>query len=101
MKYLYRLNVSGMRAMLQIMNDPETIRREHVEHFIGTLGDRDLVDQLALLRLTDTEDLEGTLPARQRAKARQGKAHAGSNKFRHKSMPANQSVPAKLRKPNE
>ncbi|OWY96977.1 hypothetical protein PHMEG_00032608, partial [Phytophthora megakarya] len=55
-------------------------RREHVDHFIETLDDRGLADQLALLRLTDAEDLEETLRARQRAKARQGKTHAGLNK---------------------
>ncbi|OWZ08417.1 hypothetical protein PHMEG_00019046 [Phytophthora megakarya] len=73
LKYLHRLNVKDR---------PLATRREHVEHFIETLDDRDLADQLALLRLTDAEDLEETLRARQRAKARQGKTHAGTNKFR-------------------
>ncbi|OWZ11926.1 LOW QUALITY PROTEIN: reverse transcriptase [Phytophthora megakarya] len=40
-------------------------------------------------------DLEETLRARQLAKAPQGKVHAGSNKYRQKSTPENQSVPAK------
>ncbi|OWZ03646.1 LOW QUALITY PROTEIN: hypothetical protein PHMEG_00024584 [Phytophthora megakarya] len=95
MEYLHRLNVAGMRARLQIKDGPAATRCEHVEHFIETLDDCDLVDQLALLRLMDPEDLEETLRARQRAKARQGKAHAGSNKFRQKSTPENQSAPAK------
>ncbi|OWY96645.1 hypothetical protein PHMEG_00033040, partial [Phytophthora megakarya] len=97
MEYLHRLNVAGMRARLQmqIKDSPAAIRREHVEHFIETLDDRDLADQLALLRLTDADDLEENLRARQRAKARQGKAHAGSNKFRQKSTPENQSAPTK------
>ncbi|POM72519.1 Hypothetical protein PHPALM_10752, partial [Phytophthora palmivora] len=84
LEYLHRLNVAGMRAKLQIKDGPGATRREHVEHFIETLDDRELADQLALLRLADAEVLEETLRARQRAKARQGKAHAGSNKFRQK-----------------
>ncbi|OWZ13094.1 hypothetical protein PHMEG_00013646 [Phytophthora megakarya] len=78
MEYLHRLNVTGMRARLQIKDVPAATRRKHVEHFIETLDDRDLADQLALAR-----------------KARQGKVHAGSNKFRQKSTLENQSVPAK------
>ncbi|OWZ17962.1 hypothetical protein PHMEG_0008017 [Phytophthora megakarya] len=88
-------DVAGMRARLQIKDDLAATQRGHVEHFIETLDDRDLAAQLALLRLTVAEDLEETLRARQCAKARQGKAHAGSNQFRQKSTPKNQSVPAK------
>ncbi|POM68452.1 Hypothetical protein PHPALM_15391 [Phytophthora palmivora] len=95
LEYLHRLNVAGMRAKLQIKDGPGATRREHVEHFIETLDDRDLADQLALLGLADAEILEETLRARQRAKARQGKAHAGSNKFRQKVGPAPQSAPSK------
>ncbi|OWY96790.1 LOW QUALITY PROTEIN: hypothetical protein PHMEG_00032856, partial [Phytophthora megakarya] len=87
MEYLHRLNVASMRARLQIKDGPAATRREHVEHFIETLDDRDLADQLALLRLTDAEDLEETLRFRQRSEARQDKAHAGSNKLRQKSTP--------------
>ncbi|OWY91878.1 hypothetical protein PHMEG_00039353, partial [Phytophthora megakarya] len=87
LEYLHRLNVAGLRAKFQVKDGPLATRREHVEHFIETLDDRDLADQLALLRLTDAEDLEETLRARQRAKARQGKTHAGSNKFRQKAAP--------------
>ncbi|GMF29865.1 unnamed protein product [Phytophthora lilii] len=61
------------------------MRREHVEHFIETLDDRDLADQLALLRIPDADALEDTLRARQRAKARQGKAAFGSSKYRQKA----------------
>ncbi|OWY93569.1 hypothetical protein PHMEG_00036986, partial [Phytophthora megakarya] len=78
LEYLHRLNVK---------DGPLATRREHVEHFIETLDDRDLADQLALLRLTDAEDLEETLRARQRAKARQGKPHTRTNKFRQKAVP--------------
>jgi hypothetical protein len=95
LEYLHRLNVAGMRAKLPIKDGSPTARREHVEHFIETLDDRDLADQLALLRLADAETLEGTLRARQRAMARQGKAAAGSNKFRQKAPPGQSTVPSK------
>ncbi|OWY90331.1 hypothetical protein PHMEG_00041585 [Phytophthora megakarya] len=89
LEYLHRLNVAGLRAKLQVKDGPLATRREHVEHFtVGNTSNtslRHLADQLALLRLTDAEDLEETLRARQRAKARQGKTHAGSNKFQQKA----------------
>ena len=44
------------------MATPDT-RREHVEHFIATLDDRDLAKQLTLLRLKDVKELEETLRA--------------------------------------
>ncbi|POM58906.1 LOW QUALITY PROTEIN: Hypothetical protein PHPALM_36389 [Phytophthora palmivora] len=34
LEYLYRLNVAGLRARLQIKDRPSETRREHVEHFI-------------------------------------------------------------------
>ncbi|OWY97413.1 LOW QUALITY PROTEIN: hypothetical protein PHMEG_00032059 [Phytophthora megakarya] len=67
LEYLHRLNVTGLRAKLQVKDGPLATRHEHVEYFIETLDDRELADQLALLRLTDTEDLKETLRARQRA----------------------------------
>ncbi|OWZ00962.1 hypothetical protein PHMEG_00027741, partial [Phytophthora megakarya] len=50
LEYLHRLNMEGLRAKLQVKDGPLATRREHVEHFIKTLDDRDLADQLALLR---------------------------------------------------
>ncbi|OWZ14290.1 hypothetical protein PHMEG_00012252 [Phytophthora megakarya] len=76
-EYLHRLNVTGMLTSLQIKDGPAVTPREY---FIKTLDERYLADQWTLLR---------------RAKARQGKAHVGSNKFRQTSTPENQSVPAK------
>ncbi|POM72278.1 LOW QUALITY PROTEIN: Hypothetical protein PHPALM_11032, partial [Phytophthora palmivora] len=58
LEYLYRLNVAGLRAHLQIKDGPAEVRREHVEHFIETLDDRDLADHLALLRIPDADTLE-------------------------------------------
>ncbi|OWZ13767.1 hypothetical protein PHMEG_00012848 [Phytophthora megakarya] len=87
LEYLHNLNVAGLRAKLPIKDGSLATRREHVEHFIETLDDRDLADQLALLQLTDAEDLEETLRARQRAKAHQGKPQSGTSKFQSKATP--------------
>ncbi|POM72414.1 Hypothetical protein PHPALM_10871 [Phytophthora palmivora] len=78
--YLYRLNVAGLRARLRIKDGPSEVRREHVEHFIETLDDSDLADHLALLRIPDADTLEEALRSRQRAKARQSKAHLETTK---------------------
>ncbi|POM74918.1 Hypothetical protein PHPALM_8045, partial [Phytophthora palmivora] len=88
LEYLYRLNVAGLRARLQIKDGPSEIRKEHVEHFIETLDDRDLADHLALLRIPDAHTLEEALRSRQRAKARQSKAVYGSIKPRQKNNSA-------------
>ncbi|GMF52127.1 unnamed protein product [Phytophthora fragariaefolia] len=78
LEYLHRLNVAGMRAKLPIKDGSAAARREHVEPFIETLDDRELADQLALLRLFDADVLDESLRARQRAKSRQGRAAMGS-----------------------
>ncbi|ETM41083.1 hypothetical protein L914_13119 [Phytophthora nicotianae] len=85
LEYLHRLNVAGLRTKLRVKSGPADIRREHVEHFIETLDDRDLADQLALLRISDADALEKVLRAWQRAKSRQGRAHFGSSKYRQKA----------------
>ena len=85
LEYLYRLNVAGVRAKLNIMGGPPNVRREHVNHYVKTLDDRELADQLTLLRISDADDLEEVLRARQRAKTRQGRVLFGSNKFRQKA----------------
>ncbi|POM70555.1 Hypothetical protein PHPALM_12981 [Phytophthora palmivora] len=85
LQYLYRLNVAGLRARLQIKDGPSEVRREHVEHFIETLDDRDPADHLVLLRIPDADTLEEALRSRQRAKPRQSKAVYGSIKPRQKN----------------
>ncbi|POM64395.1 LOW QUALITY PROTEIN: Hypothetical protein PHPALM_20074, partial [Phytophthora palmivora] len=85
LEYLYRLDVAGLRTRLQIKDGPQEVRREHVEHFIETLDDRDLTDHLALLRIPDADTMEEALRSRQRAKARQSKAVYGSIKPRQKN----------------
>ncbi|KAK1929062.1 hypothetical protein P3T76_015502 [Phytophthora citrophthora] len=51
LEYLHRLTVLGLRTKLVIKTGTPAVLREHVEHFSGTLDDRDLADQLTLLRL--------------------------------------------------
>ncbi|OWZ22671.1 hypothetical protein PHMEG_0002585 [Phytophthora megakarya] len=70
-------------------------RHEHVDHFIETWGGPDLADRLTLLRLSDADDLEGALCARDRAKSRQKKAAFGSSKFRQKASNDAPSAPPK------
>ncbi|KAE8877899.1 hypothetical protein PF002_g26307 [Phytophthora fragariae] len=72
-----------MRARLKIKDGDLKARLEHVEHFIETLGDPDLADQLTLLRLADADQLEDVLRARERAKSRQKKSTVPS-KYRPK-----------------
>ncbi|KAI9984169.1 hypothetical protein PInf_005462 [Phytophthora infestans] len=95
--YLHRLSVAEMREKLRIKHGPLDVRNEHVEHFIKTLDDRDLADQLALLRIADADSLEDVLRARQPAKNRLGKAHFGSSKYRQKIITSNavKSTPAR------
>lgn len=85
LEYLYRLNVAAIRAKIDIREGKLATRREHVEHFISTLDDRDLAKQLTLLRLTDADGMEETLRAYERMEARQKKAPMGSSKFHQRS----------------
>ncbi|GMF53004.1 unnamed protein product [Phytophthora fragariaefolia] len=49
LEYLHRLNVAGLRARLNIRDGIHKEKREHVDHFIETLGDQELADRLTLL----------------------------------------------------
>ncbi|KAI9991080.1 hypothetical protein PInf_018701 [Phytophthora infestans] len=82
LEYLHRLNVAGLRAKLKIKDGGSKALREHVDHFIETLGDVDLGDRLTLLRLPYADELEEVLRAVDRAKHRQKKAVVGSGKYR-------------------
>ncbi|OWZ23623.1 hypothetical protein PHMEG_0001475 [Phytophthora megakarya] len=93
--YLYRLNVTGLRASLKIKDGNAYERREHVDHYIETLEDQDLAKRISLLRLPDADDLEEALRARDRAKNRQKKAAFGSSKYRQKLT--NYSTPSAQR----
>ncbi|KAG3136510.1 hypothetical protein PI124_g23575 [Phytophthora idaei] len=85
LEYLHRLNVAGLRSHLKIKDGGSKVLREHVDHFIETLGDPELADRLTLLRLPDADELEEVLRALDRAKCRHKKAVAGSNKFRQRA----------------
>ncbi|OWY91594.1 LOW QUALITY PROTEIN: hypothetical protein PHMEG_00039755 [Phytophthora megakarya] len=75
--YLYRLNVAALRAKLKIKGGNPKARREHVDHYIETLGDPELAYRLTLLRLADVDDLEEVLRARERAKTEEKLISAG------------------------
>ncbi|EGZ10297.1 hypothetical protein PHYSODRAFT_247167 [Phytophthora sojae] len=83
LEYLYRLNVAALRARLKIKDGDSKARREHVEHFIETLGRSETGRSAPLFRLSDAEDLEEVLRARERAKSRQKRSAFGS-KYRQK-----------------
>ncbi|OWZ02012.1 hypothetical protein PHMEG_00026508 [Phytophthora megakarya] len=92
--YLYRLNVAALRAKLMIKDGNPNARREHVDHYIETLGDPELADRLTLLRLADVDELEEVLHARERAKSRQRRSAFGSN-FRQKVPASAPTAPAR------
>ncbi|OWZ19432.1 hypothetical protein PHMEG_0006328 [Phytophthora megakarya] len=93
--YLYRLNVAGLRARLKIKDGSAKDRREHVDHYIETLEDQELAEWLILLRLTEADDLEEVLRARDRAKNRQKKAAFEASQYRQKPTNTTPSAPAK------
>ena len=49
LEYMHRLNGAAIRSKRVIREGGHATRREHVEHFISTLDDRDLAKQLTLL----------------------------------------------------
>ncbi|OWY91015.1 hypothetical protein PHMEG_00040576, partial [Phytophthora megakarya] len=91
---LYRLNVAALRAKLKIKDENPKARREHVDHYVETLGDPELADRLTLLRLADVDELEEVLRARERAKSRQRRS-AFRSKFRQKAPTSAPTAPAR------
>uniref|UniRef100_A0AAV1UJ77 Uncharacterized protein n=1 Tax=Peronospora matthiolae TaxID=2874970 RepID=A0AAV1UJ77_9STRA len=71
--YLYRLNVNGLRAKTKIKDGPPKVQKEHVKHYIESLDDPEMADQLTILRLAGVDILEDVLRDRQRKKAQRGK----------------------------
>ncbi|KAE9265981.1 hypothetical protein PR003_g32280, partial [Phytophthora rubi] len=94
LEYLHRLNVAGLWARLKVKDGNTKERKEHVDHFIETLGDPELADRLTLLRLSDADDLEEVLRALDRAKSRQKKTTAGSSRYRQKAAPSPAPAPS-------
>ncbi|KAE8895776.1 hypothetical protein PF003_g20296 [Phytophthora fragariae] len=82
--YLYQLNVAGLRAGLHIMEGSVQQKREHVEHYVRTLGrqEPELAMQLTMLMVPDVPMLESVLRKRQRSLESQKKSLFGSNKYR-------------------
>ncbi|OWZ10929.1 hypothetical protein PHMEG_00016124 [Phytophthora megakarya] len=91
--YLYRLNVAALRAKLKVKDRNAKAPREHVDHYIETLGGPQLADRLTLRRLTDVDELEEVLCAREKAKSRQRRSAFGS-KYRQKSPVSAPAAPA-------
>ena len=95
LEHLYRLNVAAIRAKIPIREGSPSVRREHVEHHIGTLDDRDLTKQLVVLRLEDADDMEETLRTYKRIESRQFQSAMGSSKFRQRSTSTSTPTPSK------
>ena len=57
LKYLYPLNVAAIRVKIQIRDGSPATRKEHDNHYIATLDDRNLARMLTMLRLGDADDL--------------------------------------------
>ena len=55
LEYLYR--VDAIRLKIPIRDGSLAIRKEHVNHYIGTLDDRDLARMLTMLRFGDADNL--------------------------------------------
>ena len=73
--------MAAIRANVAIREGRHDTRREHVEHFISTLNDRDLAKQLTLLQLLDADNMKKTLRAYQRMESRYTKASMGPGRF--------------------
>ncbi|EGZ07123.1 hypothetical protein PHYSODRAFT_341284 [Phytophthora sojae] len=82
--YLYRLNLAGIRANLKIHDGTKEQRREHVDHYIDTVQDDDLARSLVVLRLPDSEALEGVLLVMRRRHQRR-KIETQGSKYRQKA----------------
>uniref|UniRef100_A0AAV1TXV1 Uncharacterized protein n=1 Tax=Peronospora matthiolae TaxID=2874970 RepID=A0AAV1TXV1_9STRA len=72
---------AGMRAKIYVKDGNVADRREHIEHYIETLDDRDFAKQLTLPRLDDVETLELTLHTYERMQKRKGNLPISSGKF--------------------
>ena len=87
--------MAAIRAKIPIRDGSPATRKEHVNHCIGTLDDRDLARMLTMLRLGDADDLEETLQKCENMEVREAHASMGSSKFRQRVAPQAVQVPAK------
>ena len=86
--------MAAILAKYLIREVSPSVRREHVEHFIGTL-DRELAKQLMVLRLEDADDIEEMLRICQRIESQQSQNAMGSCKFRQRPTSASTPTPSK------
>jgi hypothetical protein len=70
LQYLYRLNVAAIRAKIPFRDGSAATRKEHVNHYIGTLDDRDLA---RILKMEQEKTYD-------RGKPKAGCAHCGSKR---------------------
>ena len=71
------------------------MRREHVENIIKTLEDHNLSEQVTLLRLMSSDDMDETMRAYQRMEVRVSKAPMELSKFRPRSEFSSRPTPSK------
>uniref|UniRef100_M4BBL1 Retrotransposon gag domain-containing protein n=1 Tax=Hyaloperonospora arabidopsidis (strain Emoy2) TaxID=559515 RepID=M4BBL1_HYAAE len=98
LEYLHRLNEAAKNVKIAVKEEilpTSATRREHVEHFIATLEDRDLAKQLTPLRLMNVYEVEETLRACQRMENRQMKAPIGLNKFHRRTTASSNPMSSK------
>ena len=84
LEYLYRLNVAAIRAKISIRDGSPATRKEHMNHYIGTLDDRDLTRMLTMIRLGYPDDMEETLQECEKIEFQEAHASMGPSKFRHR-----------------
>ena len=70
LQYLYRLNVMGMQAKIPVVDGSTDARKKHINHFIDTLDDPDLSNQLLLLNVVDADAMQKTLHGYQQRRLR-------------------------------
>ena len=70
--YLFRLNTAAIRARIRLHNGSPEEKKEHVEHFIETLQDEDLADDLTKLCLRDEDGLQTVLQEMRKRVVRRG-----------------------------
>ena len=69
--------MATIRAKIPIRDGSPATRKEHVNHYIGTLDYRDLDRMLTMLRLVDAYDLEETLQECENMEVRESHASMG------------------------
>ena len=90
-----QIKCAAIRAKIPIREGSPSVRQKHVEHFIGTLEDRDMAKQMMVVRLEGVDDMKETLHRYQRIGSRQFQSAMGSSKFRQRPTSASTPTPSK------